>query len=207
MFQHIHAHADVSFTATILMWQAMMAAMMAPVLLPWARAFGDLAADAGRGRRREIASFASVYFSVWLGYSLAAAAAQVALQRFALLDRHLALGSISGGILLVAAGLVQSTSLKQSCLAHCRNPLTYFLARWRNGPTGGFRLGLAHGTFCVGCCWALMATAFALGVMNLLWMAVLTAIVCVEQLAPQGDRIGKIAGVAMIAAGLLTLYR
>ncbi len=184
-----------------------MTAMMAPVAVPWARTFGDLASGPSRSRAGAIAAFGAGYFTAWLGYSLAGAGAQLALQRVGLLDAGLALGSVAAGVVLVLAGLVQVTPLKQACLAHCRNPLTYFLARWQNGPTGGFRLGLGHGLFCVGCCWALMATAFALGVMNLLWMAVLTAIVYIEQLAPHGDRIGRVAGAALVVAGLAMIVR
>ena len=83
--------------------------------------------------------------------------------------------------------------------------MSYFLSRWRNGPGGAFRMGLSHGAFCVGCCWALMLTGFALGVMNLAWMAVLTLVIAVETLAPQGERIGRLAGAALVVWGLVLL--
>ncbi len=184
-----------------------MTVMMAPVAVPWARTFADLAVAGWRNRIGAMAAFGSGYFAAWLAYSVAAAAAQVALQRAGALDTGIALASVPGGAVLVVAGIVQATPLKQACLSHCRNPLTYFLARWENGPTGGFRLGLHHGLFCVGCCWALMATAFAVGVMNLLWMGVLTGIVAVEQLAPHGDRIGRMAGFALMGMGLVMILR
>jgi len=90
-------------------------------------------------------------------------------------------------------------------LSHCRNPLSYFLARWENGPRGGFRFGLTHGAYCVGCCWAVMATGFAMGVMNMLWMALLTVLMCVEKLAPHGDRIGAAAAVGLMVWGVVLL--
>ena len=109
------------------------------------------------------------------------------------------------GVLLVAAGLSQFLPLKRACLSHCRNPLTYFLARWKNGPTGGFRLGLTHGAYCLGCCWLVMLSGFGVGLMNLAWMALLTVVLCLEQVAPGGERIGQAAGLGMAAWGLALL--
>ncbi len=109
------------------------------------------------------------------------------------------------GLVLVGAGLYQVTPAKAACLEHCRTPMSYFLSRWRNGPGGAFRMGLSHGAFCVGCCWALMLTGFALGVMNLAWMAVLTVVIAVETFAPRGERIGRLAGAALVVWGLILL--
>ena len=103
--------------------------------------------------------------------------------------------------MLVSAGAFQFVPLKGACLAHCRNPLSYFLARWNNGPIGGFRLGVSHGAYCLGCCWLLMLTALAMGVMNLAWMAVLTVVVALEQVAPAGVWVGRAFGVVLIAWG------
>src|SRR5206468_284506 len=94
-----------------------------------------------------------------------------------------------GALVLIGAGLFQFTAIKYACLRHCRNPLTYFLRRWRNGPPSGFRVGLEHGVFCVGCCWALMATTFAVGVMSVAWMVGLAAVSALEQLALKGDHL------------------
>ena len=91
--------------------------------------------------------------------------------------------------------------LKGACLAHCRSPLGYFIARWQDGPIGGFRLGLSHGAYCLGCCWLVMLTTLAMGVMNLAWMAVLTMIVALEQVAPGGIWLGRGFGVLLIAWG------
>jgi predicted metal-binding membrane protein len=112
-----------------------------------------------------------------------------------------------GGALLAGAGLFQLTSLKNACLERCRNPLSFFLTHWNEGRWGGVVMGLRHGADCLGCCWALMATAFALGVMNLLWMAVLTLVALVEKLAPRGALLGRAFGVVLIAWGAFVAFR
>lgn len=187
--------AHHAFVALVLMWLAMMTAMMAPVAWPWVRAYARIDA-----RPAAVAGFGSGYLAAWLGYSVGAALVQLALAR-----AGAAIVGMAGGALLVVAGLYQLASLKRACLTHCRSPLTYFLARWRSGPAGGFRLGIAHGLFCVGCCWALMLTALAVGVMNLWWMAALAAVAFVEQVVPRGDRLRVPLGVALVSAGLLAL--
>ncbi len=184
----------------------MMVAMMTPAFLRWLMTFAALTADVeGRSSPlRPVAALAGGYFLVWLCYSVGAAAIQVALQQMNLLRDGRAAAS-SAGVLLILAGLFQLAPLKRACLAHCRNPLTYFLSRWRNGPRGGLRLGIAHGAFCVGCCWLLMMTGFAMGVMNLAWMAVLTLVIAVEQVAPHGDRIASALGIAIAGWGFVLL--
>ena len=109
------------------------------------------------------------------------------------------------GVLFSAAGLYQFAPLKRACLTHCRTLLGFFLARWRNGPAGAVRMGLHHGIFCVGCCWALMATAFAVGVMNAWWMAALSAPALVEQIAPHGQVVRRSMGAAFLVAGISRL--
>ena len=86
---------------------------------------------------------------------------------------------------------------------HCRNPLTYFLTRWRDGASGGFRMGFHHGLFCVACCWALMATTLAVGVMSLWWMAALAVVTFAEQVSPWGDRVRSLSVSRMMAAGMI----
>ncbi len=89
-----------------------------------------------------------------------------------------------GALALIAAGVYQLTPLKQTCLSKCRNPIEFFLTRWRAGRGGAFRMGLEHGAYCVGCCWALMLLLFVVGVMNLVWVALIAAFVLVEKLFP-----------------------
>ena len=98
--------------------------------------------------------------------------------------------------LLAIAGIFQFTPLKQACLRACRSPLGFLLTDWRGGLSGAARMGVRHGLYCLGCCWALMALLFVGGAMNLLWIAALTLLVAMEKLAPKGDMLAKALGVA-----------
>ena len=201
LMPHRHEPSAPAFLAATTMWLTMVVAMMMPTVLPWITAYAELVTPPGNGPSwRAIGAFTAGYLVVWALYALAAAALQMALMRIGLLagDR---IGPALGGVVLLAAGAFQFAPLKGACLAHCRNPLSYFLARWHNGPIGGLRLGLSHGAYCLGCCWLVMLTALAMGVMNLTWMAVLTAVVALEQLAPAGVRLGRGFGVALLTWG------
>ena len=198
---HIVAHAAVWPLA--LMWFGMMAAMMAPTTWLWVRAFHrfggtDRAADVGGTLR-----FVAGYLLAWLGYAIVAALLQRALQRTALMppSSDVVVPRL-GAIIFLIAGLYQFAPLKSACLRHCRTPLGYFLTQWHNGPLGAFRMGLNHGVFCVGCCWAVMATAFAVGVMNAWWMATLGVLALVEQIAPPGQALRRILGCAFLVAAM-----
>jgi predicted metal-binding membrane protein len=191
-----------SFVSSVVMWQAMSVAMMAPTTLNWLLAYATLTVRGERrGMFRAAATFLAGYFSVWLAYSTAAAAIQMALGRAGSLSGEGKLRPTFAGLVLIGAGIAYFTPLSRACLRHCRNPMTYFLTRWDNGPRGGFRFGAVHGAYCVGCCWLLMLTGFAMGVMNMVWMALLTVLVSVEKLAPRGERIAGAAAVAMILWG------
>jgi len=206
---HSHPHMGWrSFLAAAAMWQAMMVAMMTPAVLDWLLTFAALAERSGGPHRgwRPAAAFAGGYFVVWLGYSLLAASLQMALAHASLLHAGARLPSRAGGAVLIAAGLAYFTPFQRACLTHCRNPLTYFLTRWQGAPRGGFGFGLTHGAYCVGCCWLLMITGFAAGVMNMLWMVSLTLLICLEKLAPHGERIGAAASAAMTIGGLAMLF-
>ena len=203
----------MSFALAALMWFGMMGAMMLPVSVPWVRVLISLSNQGGPGSRpgaggegdgrwariRSGTLFLAGYLGVWMLFSLAAAAVQFWLgERIALAG-----GSSLAGAVLVGAGLYQLSPVKAACLRHCRNPLTYFLTRWRDGPRGALGMGWGHGLWCLGCCWALMALALVLGVMNLLWMAVLAAVVFIENVAPGGAVIGRVAGVGLVVWGLV----
>jgi len=192
------------------MWAVMMVAMMLPSAAPTILLF------AGVSRRRRLegrpavpaAVFTLGYLLVWMLYAAAAATAQWALHRFALLSPAMASATpILGGGLLVAAGVYQWLPLKSACLSHCRSPLGFFSTEWREGAWGALLMGARHGTFCVGCCWLLMALLFVAGVMNLLWVATIAAFVLVEKLVPGGDRLGRVAGVVLIGWGGWLLAR
>jgi predicted metal-binding membrane protein len=108
-------------------------------------------------------------------------------------------------IVFALAGVYQLTPLKRSCLTHCRNPIGYFLARWRSGPAGGFRMGLAHGVYCVGCCWALMAITLGIGMATVTWMIALAIVAFVEQVVPRGEMLRIPLGVALLAGAFSRL--
>ncbi len=188
------------------MWAVMMAAMMLPPSLPWVVTFARLSGGTTLQRRGRTAAFLTGYGTVWGAYALAAASAQVVLQRAGVLVAPgPTLPARIGGLVLVAAGVFQFLPLKAACLSQCRSPVSFFLASWRDGPGGAFRMGVGHGAHCLGCCWALMAAAFALGVMNLSWMAALTVVLCLEKLVPRGAELGRIAGGLAVVLGMWTL--
>lgn len=186
------------------MWAVMMAAMMLPSALPITLTFVHLSL-----RRRESAragAFVAGYLLVWAAFSLAATALQWSLQRLGGFDPMNAGVAMPISVaLLVIAGLYQFSPLKRLCLARCRTPMAFLLGEWRAGNAGAFAMGLRHGMFCAGCCWALMLLLFAGGTMNLRWVAALAVAVAIEKLAPQGERISPILGVLLIAAGLARL--
>ena len=109
---------------------------------------------------------------------------------------------ILGGALLIAAGIYQFTPLKDACLSHCRTPMGFLIAEWRDGPRGALMMGMRHGLYCVGCCWLLMALLFVGGVMNLIWVAVITAYILIEKVAPARIWLSRIGGVAVLLWGL-----
>jgi predicted metal-binding membrane protein len=197
----LEGHAFL-MVAAVGMWSVMMCGMMAPAAWPWVRAFHAFGARdrSPSARVWSTASFAAGYVAAWLVYSIIAAGAHLMLAR----STHVpdALPPVPAGLLLIGAGLFQFTSLKRSCLTHCRSPFSYFLARWHNGPTGAFRMGLGHGVYCVACCWALMATAFAVGMASVWWMAALAAAVVAEQSLPHGERVRQILGAMLLAGGV-----
>jgi predicted metal-binding membrane protein len=191
------------FAMWVVMMVGMMAAPAAAVLLLFARA------QASRGANVVplTSSFALGYGLVWLGFSAGAVIAQWALHDAALLSPQMAASSpLLAGAILCVAGAYQFTPSKDACLAHCRSPLGFLLSRWRDGKLGALEMGVRHGLYCLGCCWALMAVLFAVGVMNLLWVAGLTLLVLVEKVTSAGVMVARYAGVLMIAVGVLALF-
>jgi predicted metal-binding membrane protein len=147
------------------------------------------------------------YLMAWLAFSVAAAAAQKALQPAGLLSEMM-LWSKSAALsatVLAAAGLYQLSDLKQACLAQCRSPARFLTEHWRPGRFGSFALGVRHGAYCVGCCWMLMALLFVGGVMNLVWIAVLTLLVLLEKLSKAGPMIGRLSAGLLITWAIATL--
>jgi predicted metal-binding membrane protein len=192
---------DVAFT--FLMWSVMMVGMMAGPAAPMLSLFAAMHAQRGKaGVPSAVIHFGAGYLAMWTGFSALATLAQWALHRAALLSVDMATSNARvGGAILIAAGLYQLSPLKRSCLAQCRSPLGFLMTHWRDGKRGAFRMGIEHGIYCLGCCWALMCVLFVVGVMNLLWVAALTLFVLLEKIWPRGAALAKIAGVALIVAG------
>ena len=206
MLGHVHAAADASFWQLALTWFAMMAAMMAPTAWPWARAYYRFSAADGDAEIGGTARFALGYLLAWLGYSISAALLQRALHFGALMQPSTgAVAPRLGAVVFLVAGLYQFAPIKRACLTHCRTPLGYFLTRWIDGPIGALRMGLHHGFFCVGCCWALMATAFAIGMMNTLWMVALGVAALLEQIGPHGQLVRFALGGVFLLLGVFQL--
>jgi predicted metal-binding membrane protein len=146
------------------------------------------------------------YVLVWSGFAAAAAVSQWGLNMAALLSPMMvSVNPFLGGGLLIAAGLFQWSPIKYVCLNHCRTPLGFIMTEWREGPKGALTMGLRHGVFCLGCCWVLMSLLFVLGVMNLLWIAVLAGFVLIEKVAPAGRWISRISGLFLLAWGALLM--
>jgi predicted metal-binding membrane protein len=200
----------MDFVSMFLMWAVMMVAMMVPTAAPMILIFANVNRKRQEQERPYVptAVFLSGYLLVWTGFSVLATLAQWGLHEAALLSPMMvSTSSILGGILLLAAGIFQWTPLKYACLKHCRSPLSFLMTDWREGYRGALIMGLKHGSYCTGCCWFLMALLFVAGVMNLLWVATITAFVLVEKAVPRGDLVGRIAGVALCIAGLIMLVQ
>lgn len=195
---------------TLLMWIVMMVAMMTPSATPMVLVFAAFSEKQRRERRPHMSSiiFLSGYLSSWAAFSVAATAAQWALHSVALLSPMMVITSpYFGAFQLVCAAVFQWTQLKRACLAHCRSPLGFFLAHWRPGKGGAFLMGLHHGVYCVGCCWALMALLFVAGVMNLIWVGILSAFVIGEKILPRGELVSRSASAVMLVIAVLILTR
>jgi predicted metal-binding membrane protein len=192
------------------MWIVMMAGMMLPSAAPLLLLYAGAARSRGGGAHRTFGVYAMAagYVLVWIAFSLIATVLQWLLSSWLVLSPMMEVTSpfVSGG-LLVLAGIYQFTPLKRTCLAKCSSPVDFLMRRWRDGTVGAFRLGVEHGLFCVGCCWALMLLLFAGGVMNLAAIMALTAFVLIEKLTAFGPRSVWLTGTALVACGIWMMTR
>ncbi|MER8371834.1 DUF2182 domain-containing protein [Mesorhizobium sp. M1406] len=204
------ASADFAFIFT--MWAVMMVGMMTPSAAPMLLLY----AGVGRKAQADGRPFASTgwffagYLAVWVVFSIVATGAQWLLARLALLDPSMATDSaILGGLVLIAAGLYQWTPIKGVCLRQCQAPIAFLTSHggFRSAPLGALRLGVDHGAYCLGCCWALMALLFVGGVMNVLWIAGIAILVLLEKTVPTGQLIPRVSGALMAAIGTWLVFR
>jgi predicted metal-binding membrane protein len=187
-------------------WVTMMAAMMLPSVAPTVLAFARVTKErARRGQAVYVPTWVFLlgYLAAWTAYGL------IAYGLFRVID------AVAGDVLawdrsgpyvaggaIVAAGLYELTPVKDVCLRHCRTPLHFLLHGWHEGRRGALRMGAEHGLYCIGCCWGLMIVLFSLGLMSLVWMAVIAGVIFVQKVLPFGIRMTRVLAVAFVALGL-----
>ncbi len=182
------------------MWSGMTAVMMVPVVWPWLRALRRmLPVGAARGT---LPLFGAGYAMAWLAFSALMAAVQLSMISVGSGMPVSASPTSLSGMALVAAGLFQFSKLKQACLDHCRSPMGFFLSGWRAGLGGALRMGVRHGMFCLGCCWALMALALFVGAMDWRLMALMTGFMVLETATPLGPAVSRPVGGVLVLSGL-----
>ena len=199
----------VDVALVLAMWSAMSLAMMLPSAAPMIYTYAEIAETAARKREPVVSPLliAGGYAAVWVGFSLVATALQWALVASGMLDPALAgAGPLFAGALFLTAGAYQFSALKQACLTQCQQPFPFFFKNWQTTARGVFRLGLEQGLYCLGCCWAMMLLMFAVGTMNIVWMAGLGIVMAVEKISTT-MRFTKVTGVAMIVIGVTLVVR
>jgi predicted metal-binding membrane protein len=192
-------------------WVVMMAAMMFPSIAPMVVMFARVQ-EGRRGRGQSApagatAIFVGGYLVVWAaaglaGYAIFQLGAQLTGDALAWDNA----GPYLAGAVIVGAAAYQLTPLKDVCLRHCRNPLTFLLNHSHPGRSGALRMGIEHGGFCVGCCWGLMGALFALGVMSIGWMAFIAALIATEKLLPWRDVANRGIAVVLLVLGLAVAF-
>jgi predicted metal-binding membrane protein len=197
----------IEFAFVFVMWAVMMIGMMTPSAAPLVLIYARVGRQVVSGEPPFVASawFAGGYLLAWVAFSLIATTAQWAIERAGWLSPTMASVSNSfGGVILIAAGLYQWTPFKNACLRQCQAPLQFIQRHggFRAGARGSLALGLRHGAYCVGCCWMLMALLFVVGVMNVLWIALVMIFVLLEKLLPTGRLIWRLSGAGFIVAGM-----
>lgn len=185
-----------AFVTIAPMWAAMTFAMMLPSAGPMILTYAEIADTAARKGERIVSPWVLTagYALVWLGFAAAAGLAQIAAANLDLAS------TFFSGAIFIGAGLYQFSTLKRACLTQCQRPFPFFFAHWQTTTRGVFRLGLTQGLYCLGCCWAMMLLMFAVGTMNVIWMAALGIVMTLEKMLP-GKRFSQAVGVALIATG------
>lgn len=203
-----HPLSIAYFSGAFAMWAIMMVAMMLPTAAPMI-ALHEAFSRKNQQSSTATAVFAGSYLLVWTYFAAMAALLQAALVAQGGVDAaRLTLGDqqFAAGILL-AAGVYELSPLKHLCLSNCQSPVAFLVRNWRPGAMGALRMGLRHGAFCVGCCAVLMLLLFVGGVMNLAWIALLTAVILAEKYAPPRWRADRILAACLMIAALVVWFR
>lgn len=193
------------FMMLFLMWDVMMIAMMIPSIAPMVVMFNRVGQNKKRRGGHYVPTFVFItgYLIAWSGFSMLISFAQWPLHTAGVLSPMMNNHSyLFSGSVLIAAGLYQWTPFKEACLHQCRSPLGFLMTNWREGKSGALNMGIRHGVFCVGCCWALMLVLFAVGVMNLLWMLLLTLFVLIEKIFPAPTLMRLVSGFGLVFWGV-----
>jgi len=186
------------------MWTIMMAAMMLPAATPMIMMFATVNEQQSNEKSPLIPTWFFIwgYLAVWTVFSGLTTLTQWGLHLSSLLTHHMVITNpVLGGFLLIAAGIFQWTPFRDTCMSKCRSPLGFLMTEWREGRRGALIMGLKAGVFCVGCCWLLMVLCFVLGVMNMIWMAVLTAFMLLERVI-DNKWLSRTAGLMLIVWGM-----
>jgi predicted metal-binding membrane protein len=189
-------------TLVLAMWCAMALAMMLPTAAPMILTYAELAETAAE-KGEPAASplvLAAGYVAVWFGAAILLTVVQLVLMRVSLLDPMASASPLFSGAVFMAAGLYQFSALKHACVTQCQHPFRFFFANWTAEPRGVFGLGLRQGLYCLGCCWAMMLLMFAVGVMNVVWMAALGAVMTIEKIGTT-TRFSRALGIVFILIG------
>ncbi len=199
-----------TFAYAFVMWAVMMIGMMTPSAAPMILLYARVGRQAARDNKPFAATgfFAGGYLSAWALFAALATSGQWLLEEALLLTPMLASASRGlSAVILISVGLFQWTPLKDACLRQCQAPFLFIQNHggFRRDAGGACRLGLLHGLYCVGCCWALMALLFIGGVMNVLWIAAIAIFVLAEKIVPGGRLLSRIAGALIVMAGLWQL--
>lgn len=190
--------------AVFAMWTVMMGAMMLPSAAPMMLSFAALNRKREEGARTLL--FGVAYVALWASFGGMATLVQWSLQSFGLITPMIvSTSAMLSAALLLIAGVFQFSPLKRACLRACRSPLGFLMSDWREGLTGAWRMGIRHGLYCLGCCWALMLLLFVGGAMNLPWIAALAGLVAIEKLAPRGEVVARVLGGILIGAGVVRM--
>jgi predicted metal-binding membrane protein len=206
----IQTWSVADYLSAAVMWIVMMIGMMLPSAAPMILLYARVGRTAQHRPFAATGWFAAGYFLAWALFSLAASLCQAGLSAFALLTPMLKSASdVLGGSVLLAAGLYQWSPLKTMCLDKCKSPLLFIQQHGGFGP--GLRhsllLGLRHGLYCVGCCWALMLLLFAGGIMNIAWIAGLSMLVLLEKVLRNGWLAARLAGALAVGGGVFLLQQ
>jgi len=192
------------------MWTVMMVGMMTPTVLPIMLMVAALARQRKAAGRPYAGAFYFLtgYLIIWTAFSFIATLLQWGLHRVAWVSPEMTAGNRwFAGAVLIAAGVFQFTPMKNRCLTCCQSPIDFLMTRWREGRMGAIKMGLENGLLCAGCCWLLMLLLFVVGVMNLLWIAIISVFVLLEKVSHKLPWIGQGAAIGLITWGIYVMSR